>query len=97
MNVHRAMGSPEYITLYYDAARSLVGFAPAAKDAKRAFKLSAEASLGGNQMGAKLRSFFTHYGINIEQAMRFEPRQRDGIWCVDLNEPIYVYGSGGRK
>lgn len=96
-NVYRAMGSPEFITLFYDAARRLIGFAPAARDAKRAFKLAPEGGEKSNQMSTKPRSFFSHYGIEVESAMRFEPRQREGLWCIELDAPTYVFGSGPRR
>lgn len=85
---YELIGSPEAVELLWDAELKLVGIRPTDPKGVNAYPARAQSKAGDKGPVLVAGQLFTRYiGLDTTDARRWKPEVRDGILCIDLNDP----------
>jgi hypothetical protein len=83
------LGSPKAVELLYSRADRIIGLRPVDPDERHAY-VPRTRSAKYNGHGPYVVSgsgFFSYFGIEVSQTMRYAATVEDGILRIDLNDP----------
>ena len=81
-----AIHSPDAVELLYDRTARIVGIRAATDpEGATAHALRAAGASDGRRFSAK--QFLTHFGVTVDQSLRWPAYMADGILCIDLSQP----------
>ena len=83
------MGRPSHVVLSYDRSERLIGLQPNQADASYAFPVRASAAADNNRTWVvSARSFSRYFEIESPTTRRFKLLEQDGVYVIDLKDPI---------
>ena len=87
-NVHRAMGSPDFVMLMFDRLNSCIGIQPVTDGRPNAFPVMKKPKVGTKYISA--RPFCKHFGIQFKQTRAFTEAEIDehGILRLGLDTTV---------
>jgi hypothetical protein len=78
------LGQPEAVTLLYDKGDRIIGFKPAAKNARNAYTIRLT---GHSTRALSAKRFCDYIDVQLDGARRWPLTMEDGIGCADLKQP----------
>lgn len=88
-----ALGSPEAVELLYDKELKIVGIRAIDPIVDHAYPMRPQANKDDGPYIVSGAAFTKYYGIDTEEARRWNAELEDGILCIDLRQPGQVVTS----
>lgn len=85
---YEAIGTPEYVQLYYDEDARRIGVKATVKTDSYGYPVRES---GDRSFIVSARSFYSYYGINPEATARYRAELDGDMLVADLREPISPY------